>query len=121
MVADIVQIGPNSANTQVSEALVFQVLAYNPAAGANDGDGIDDVDLRILRNDQVVYERAEGNAKYCAFSGGEPDCDIWVFADNANEWPGGQPIEAGSYVLQATVNAQNGQRKTIEQTIEIQP
>ena len=119
--AEIVQIGPNSTDTFVGQALVFQVAASNPSAGTSDGAGIKNVDLRIIRNGNVVYDRTEQNAGYCAFGGGEPNCNIWIFADHNNEWPNGKKIESGGHILRATVNAQNGQKKTVEMTIEIQP
>ena len=119
--AEIVEIGPNSLSQTVYQALVFHVLAYDPDVGSTDGAGIDYVDLRLIRNGEEVYQRRERNAAYCAFAGGEPDCNIWVFAEHNNEWPGGRSIEAGSYRLQATVRADNGRQKTVESTIQIQP
>jgi hypothetical protein len=120
-VAEIAQIGPNSLSQTVDQALVFQVLAYDPEVGTADGAGIDYVDLRIIRNGEEVYQRREQNAAYCAFAGGEPDCNVLVFAEQNNEWPDGRSIEAGSYRLRATVRAENGRQKTVETTIQIQP
>ncbi len=119
LVAELAQIGPNEIDTTIDEALVFQVVAYNPDVGNNDGAGIDSVDLRILYNGQVVYERTEQNAKYCAFSGGDPDCQVWNFADHYDEWPSGQPIERGNHTLWARVNADSGQQMEREWTITI--
>jgi hypothetical protein len=97
------------------------VRAYNPAVGNQDGDGIENVSLRLIRNGQQIYERTEQTAGYCAFSGGEPDCQVWVFADHNTEWPGGQAIEPGAYTLEAEVRASNGQRRTIRRDIVIEP
>jgi hypothetical protein len=119
--AEIVQIGPGSTDTFVDEALVFQVAAYDPEAGNSDGDGIDEVEMRILRNGQEIYENTEGNVAYCLFEGGEPDCNIWVFSHHNNEWPDGTPVEPGDYTLQAIVKADNGQELTVETEVEIQP
>jgi hypothetical protein len=119
--AEIVQTGWGDNSDVVSGALVFQVHAYNPAVGNQDGDGIENVSLRLIRNGQQIYERTEQTAGYCAFSGGEPDCQVWVFADHNTEWPGGQAIEPGTYTLEAEVRASNGQRRTIRRDIVIEP
>lgn len=119
LTAQIVQIGPGTTSGEVNEALVFQVFASTD--NHNDGAGIDRVDLRIIKDGQEVYQRMERNAAYCAFSGGEPDCNIWVFAEHGYTWPGGQPIEPGLHLLRATAYAKNGQTATVEMTIEIQP
>lgn len=119
LTAQIVQTGPGSQSDDVVEALVFQVRAS--AQGGDDGAGIDRVDLRILKDGQEVYQRTERNAAYCAFGGGEPDCNVWVFAQHGNTWPGGQPLESGSHLLQAIVYAKNGQTATVQQTVFISP
>lgn len=121
LVARMAQTGPNTTDTTVNGALVFQVEAYDPDRGTSDGAGIDSVDLQIFRNGQKVYERTERNAGYCAFSGGEPDCRIWVFADRKNQWPDDRPIEFGPHLLRAQVNAKNGQKKVIELQVDLQP
>ena len=121
LVAAIAQTGPNTTDTIVYGTLAFQVEAYDPDRGTSDGDGIDSVDLQIFRNGQKVYERTERSAGYCAFSGGEPDCQLWVFADRNNQWPGDRPIEFGPHLLRAQVNAKNGQKKVIELQVDLQP
>lgn len=122
LVAEIVQIGPGSTADVVSDALVFQVVAYNEAEGNQDGDGIANVDMRILdQYGDVVYQRRENNAAYCAFSGGEPDCNVLVFADYDYRWPDNGPeITSGPYILQAIVHGQDGSSATVETEIEIQ-
>ncbi len=120
LVAQIVQIGPDSTSDVVNGALVFQVAAYNDTVGNNDGAGIDRVDLRIIKDGQEVYQRTEQNAAYCAFSGGEPNCNVWNFAEHGNTWPNGDPIEPGPHTLHATVYAEDGQTAIVEITIEIQ-
>ena len=88
LVVRIAQTEPGSTDSTVSNALVFQVEAFDPARGNRDGDGIDSVRHEIFGpNDTRVYERTEGRVHYCAFSGGEPDCDILVFADTGFRWP----------------------------------
>jgi hypothetical protein len=121
LVAAIAQTGPNTTNTTVNGALAFQVEAYDPDRGTSDGAGIDSVDLQIFKNGQKVHERTERSAGYCAFSGGEPDCRIWVFADRKNQWPNDRPIEFGPHLLRAQINAKNGQKKVIELQVDLQP
>ena len=122
LVVDIVQTGPGTTSGLVSEALVFQVLAYDQAVGSQDGDGIANVDLSILdQNGEVVYERRENNAAYCAFSGGEPDCNVWNFADHNYRWPdNGPPVVEGIYTLQAVAYGRNGGSVRVETQVEIQ-
>jgi hypothetical protein len=121
LVADIVQIGPGSMDPVVTDALVFQVEAYDPSVGNRDGAGIRNVDLRIDGPDGApVYRRTENNAAYCAFSGGEPDCLV-LDLQSSSYWPNnGPPILAGLHTLRAIVNANDGRSTTIETVIEIQ-
>ncbi|MCB0164864.1 MAG: hypothetical protein KDI79_11600 [Anaerolineae bacterium] len=105
-----VQFGLGSLDQVVTTDLVFQVTAYDTNFGTNDGDGIDFVEM-IIRNNQgqIVYRRNEQNAAYCAFSGGEPDC---------NRLPLNE-LASGAYTLQAIAHAVTGQTQSIETTIEI--
>jgi hypothetical protein len=116
--AEVVQTGPGTNANIVSGALVFQVFASTD--GNQDGAGIDRVDMRIIGSDGQVYQRTEQTSAYCAFSGGEPDCNVWVFAEHDNRWPNGDPIEPGDYTLRATIHAKDGNSTTVEKTIEIQ-
>jgi hypothetical protein len=119
LTAYIVQTGPNSDADVVSDALIFQVFASTD--GVNDGAGIDRVDMRIIGLNGEVYQRTEQNAAYCAFSGGEPNCNVWNFAENGYQWPNGDPIEFGDeYLLQAIVHAEDGSSTTVEMNIQIQ-
>ena len=61
----------------------------------------------------------ENNVAYCAFSGGEPDCDIWEFNAANNQWPSGESLQPGLHRLVARVNAEDGRQKTIELRVEI--
>lgn len=116
--AYIVQAAPNSDADVVYDALIFQVFAS--ADGVNDGAGIDRVDMHIIGPDGEVYHRTEQSAAYCAFSGGEPDCNAWNFAENGYQWPNGDPIEfGGEYLLQAVVHAEDGSSTTVEMAIQI--
>ncbi len=121
LVARIVQTGPFTTDDVVYSALAFQVEAFDPTVGNEDGDGIDNVDMRIYGPDgNEVYQRTEGNAAYCAFSGGEPDCVVWSFPDNGNSWPDGDALTLGLHTLRATVNADDGRSTQVEQVINIQ-
>ncbi len=121
LVANFVQIGPSSQDTLVTDALAFQVEAFDAATGNYDGAGIQQVDMRILDSSgHVVHERTERRAGYCAFGGGEPDCNVWVFAEHANQWPGGAPVQNGEYTLQAIVRSSNGATITVEKKVQLQ-
>jgi hypothetical protein len=119
LVVAIVQTAPFGLEAFVSDALTFQVLAYDPSVGTQDGAGIAYVDLRIFGPNGPVYERREQNAAYCAFSGGEPDCQIWDFAQVGYLWPSGEPIQNGPHTLQGIVYAQDGRQHTVQVTTEI--
>lgn len=118
LTAQIVQTGPNSDADVVSDALVFQVFASTD--GVNDGAGIDRVDMEIIGSNGQVHRRTERTAGYCAFGGGEPDCNIWDFAEQGNQWPDGDPLEPGDYTLRAIVHAEDGNSTTVEMNIQIQ-
>lgn len=121
--AYIAQTGPGYADNTVYGALVFQVVAYDPARGFDDGDGIRNVDLRIFDPDgREVYQRTEGSAAYCAFAGGEPDCNVWYFGDNGDRWPSGEPVRYGEpHLLRGRVNAEDGRTRAVEMRVFIEP
>ena len=52
-----------------------------------------------------VHSRSENTAGYCAFGGGEPNCDVWVFYPRGNKWPGGKTIENGPHSVTITITA----------------
>lgn len=115
----IVQTGAGQNGDSVSGALVFQAVANDPNVGGNDGDGIAHVVMQIFDSNGKVYERQENNAAYCAFSGGEPDCNIWFFHDNGNKWPSGNDVNYGPHTLRAIIRAQSGEQLVIERAIMI--
>jgi len=118
----LLQVGPGDTVPMVDQALVFQVAASLTGYGNRDGDGISHVDLKVFPagGGSPVYERTEQNAAYCAFGGGEPDCNIWNFAENGNVWPSGEPIQPGRYILQATAYAVDGHTADLSTEIEIE-
>lgn len=110
IVAEIGQIGWQSLDPVVTTDLVFQVRAYHPAYGSNDGDGIDYVAMLIRdSHGDIVYQKIEQNAAYCAFGGGEPQCERLPL----------NQIGSGSYLLQAIVYAVDGATQSIETEIEV--
>jgi len=120
VVARIVQPSGRSPFRAATE-LVFRVVAYDPSAGDNDGDGIDRVEMRVLDPDgRVVHERTERTAGYCLFGGGEPDCTVWQFARNNYRWPDGAPIASGLHTLQATAYARGGGAARVEAQISLE-
>lgn len=116
---EIVQTGAGQNGDSVSGALVFQAIAFDPNVGNQDGNGIDYVQMQIFKGNHKVYERKENNAAYCAFGGGEPDCNIWFFHDNNNQWPNGNNVEDGNYTLRARAHAHSGQEVTVQRQISI--
>lgn len=89
--------------------LWFQVKARDPRRGNKDGAGIKSVDFSISDKTGEVYKRTENNAAYCAFGGGEPDCNIFHFADNGYKWPGtNKPIQNGQHTLTVKVHPSSG-------------
>ena len=72
--------------------IAFHLRVYDPAAGTQNGAGIQSVDFAITDPEgKTVHERTEQNPKYCAFGGGDGDqpCNVLVFADFGNLWPNG--------------------------------
>ena len=89
--------------------LWFQVKARDPRRGKNDGAGIKSVDFIISDKTGDIYKRTENNAAYCAFGGGEPDCNTFRFADNGYKWPGtNKPIQNGQHTLTVKVHPSSG-------------
>lgn len=93
------------------DRIVFRVEVFDTREGLQDGAGIQDVDFKIVKEDgsnDVVHERTERTAGYCVFGGGEPDCNILVFAESDNRWPGGEQITSGEYLAEIDINPENG-------------
>jgi len=78
------------------------------------------VDLLIVGPSGPVYSHRESNAHYCAFGGGEPDCNVFYLAENAY-WPDGGPaIENGPHTLHAIVYAKDGRTIAVDANIDIE-
>ncbi|MEJ2558067.1 MAG: hypothetical protein P8186_17970 [Anaerolineae bacterium] len=85
------------------DRMVFRVEVFDTRIGLVDGAGIQDVTFQIVAdagNGEVVYERQENNPGYCVFGGGEPNCNVLVFAESGNRWPDpfGGEILNGQYL-----------------------
>jgi hypothetical protein len=90
------------------DQIVFQAEVFDEEAGTNDGDGIENVTFAIFDNyGNLVHERTENNAGYCAFGGGEPDCEVWSFADNNYQWPDGAPVVPGLHNVEIDINPED--------------
>ena len=122
LAARIAQVGPGSTYAAIGNALAFQVEAFDPAYGSRDGDGIEEVNLEIFGPDGgKVYGRTERNAAYCAFAGGEPDCNIFEFTVDDSRWPDtDNVVRAGPHRLFATVYAEDGRTATVEMTVQLE-
>jgi formylglycine-generating enzyme required for sulfatase activity len=129
LVADIAQIGPEDTTPRVSDALVFEVRAYDPAVGTANGDGIQMVEMQILDPDdgaavfstELVTESpletaVETEVVYCAFA---EDCAPWVFSEHNYTWPGGDPVRSGPYLLRAIVSTPDNMRTVAQTQIEV--
>jgi hypothetical protein len=120
--AEIAQLGNAIDDFTIAGAIVFQVVAYDRAVGTNDGDGIDYIDFEIFDDDgDRVHEEREENVHYCAFQGGEPDCNVWVFSEHDNKWRDGDDFEAGVYTLRARVRGDSGQEIELRREVNILP
>lgn len=119
---DLVQTGRGGTATDVRGALAFRVRTFDRTVGERDGAGIANVDLIVLDADgNEVYRKRENTAGYCAFGGGEPNCNVYVFADHDNAWPNGEPIRDGeNYRLRAEVQAKDGSRTAAGWDVELQ-
>lgn len=116
----------NGTPSIARNGVVFQVKAYDPAVGNQDGDGIARVELSIRDEaGKVVYTHAERFATYCAFGGDVQVCDPWDFAQANYHWPSnngqpGEPIYSGQYTLRAIIHSEDGESMTLEQPLTIQ-
>ncbi len=125
LVIDIAQIGPQNGTRIVTDSLVFEVRAYDPDVGTNNGDGIAQVTMQVIDpvNGSAVYTAEhdasvlpEAGVQYCALS---PDCAPWVFSQHNATWPNGAPVENGTYWLRAMVSTPDNTRKVVQTEIQI--
>jgi len=95
-----------------TNSLVFRVIAYESKGPQTDGAGIKNVAFKVCRNNcdddqNIVYQRTEQNAAYCAFGGGEPTCNVFTFK-RGSYWPDTKtPVQDGNYVLEASATSKN--------------
>lgn len=87
----------------------FQVRARDPRRGTQDGAGIKTVEFVIQDKTGEVYRQVETNPAYCAFGGGEPNCNVFRFASNNFRWSKtNKPIQNGAHTLTVQVTPQSG-------------
>jgi hypothetical protein len=114
---------PGFAPNEVSSPMIFrdrivfrvEVFDKNTPGPHTDGAGIQNVKFVITgpkkKNGEVegVHKRTENTAGYCAFGGGEPNCDVWVFSQRGNKWPDGKAIEDGLHSVTITITPKQGE------------
>jgi formylglycine-generating enzyme required for sulfatase activity len=125
LVAGIAQIGPENTTRVITDTLVYEVRAYDPTVGTNNGDGIARVKMQVIEIatgaevyavDQATALPPNDQIAYCAFSA---DCQPWVFSAHGNAWPNGEGVENGSYLLRAVVSTPDDTRQVVQTQIEI--
>ncbi len=90
-----------------------RMRVWDPAAGGNDGDGIESVEFMITSDTgDVVYQRRETKRAYCLFGSNSANCASFDIARGNYTWPKSeapqQRMTNGSYHLQAFVNKKSG-------------
>lgn len=106
----ITQTGPNSASSLISERLIFQVEAYDPAQGDVDGSGIENVQLTVIDPDgKTMEEKTLDTAPYC------------LHLDDENQCIAGEALTPGFYIIRSVVTAENGRVKQVQRSIQINP
>jgi hypothetical protein len=80
----------------------------------HDGDGIESVKFTISdASGEIVHEKVKQNAGYCAFGGGEPDCNVYAPAEHDYRWPNGSAIvNYDHYNVDIVITSQQGQVST---------
>lgn len=114
------EVGPGSTDLVVNGAIAFQVAAWDPAVGTSNGDGIDAIYLAMQDSTGTVHSREERVAAYCAFAGGEPDCNVYDYAAAGYVWDTGAAVELGPLVLTADVYATDGRVVSYRWDVEVQ-
>ncbi len=101
-----------------SDRMNVRMRVWDPAAGVNDGDGIESVDFTIrVKNDnddgEVVFKRRETTQAYCLFGSDSVNCQSFIFARSDFTWPRSevlpQRMKNGVYRLQAVINRKSGE------------
>jgi len=87
----------------------------NPDEGfslSKDGRGIDTVKFLVTSSDNSrnFFSSTEGQAGYCIFGGGTPECNPWVIENGQYVWgAGGEPVAEQDYELFIEVTADDGE------------
>jgi hypothetical protein len=101
--------GPAGDTPVFQSSMSFRLRVRDPAVGLQDGAGIDAVEITITNQQtgEVVHEQTERQSGYCAFGGGEPVCNVFVFVENGFTWSKGQPVADGFYEANLVARTQN--------------
>lgn len=114
-------VGDDSRNLQVDDELEFEVSANHCNNSNDNGCGIHHVHFFVIDPfGEIVHEKLERSAEYCAFGGSRP-CSEYDFSDNNNRWPNGDFIEEGEHLLRAVIRANNGTITVIQEEVYINP
>ena len=107
MVGEAGAFNVGSGQPTFRDRIYFRLLVKERGR-ANDGDGVDRVEIRVVfepnnSGGREVYSRTERTPGYCSFGGGEPNCNIVGIGRNAR-WPDTDiAIENGEYEVNFTV------------------
>lgn len=102
-----------SAPMVFRDRIVFQAEVFDANAGTGDGDGIENVQFTIADDrGRQVHFRQENQAGYCVFGGGEPDCNVVVFADAGYRWPDGETFFPVTYNVTIDIKPYDGETVT---------
>jgi hypothetical protein len=85
----------------------LRMRVFDQESGENrDGSGINNVTFTVFDADGTeIYKRTENTAAYCAFGGGEPDCNPWIIENYAYRWTNGaEAAKSGLYTIIIEVN-----------------
>lgn len=117
-VIEFIETEPGTNATDIYEALTFQVAAWDPDFGFDDGDGIDYLYMDVNDPDGNVVAWVEYNAPlFCGFGEDDGGCGIWWFYENDYTWPNGDDILYGVYTLY--VNAVSVDGGESEATLDV--
>ena len=94
--------GPEFGGVVFRDRLVFAVDVFN-------NKNVKEVKIQINGPNGDVHERTERTPAYCVFGGGEPDCNVLVFAQTGYHWPekGKLPIKNGLHQVNIEITTKD--------------
>lgn len=100
--------------------LRIELFADDAAAGNNNGDGIDHVEIFIQDlQGNVIAEKRLDQAPYCYFGPEQDDCHSVQQGTAEFEWSAGKPIERGYYLVRAVAYTTSKKILVDEQPLNI--